>query len=185
MSGIYKESRSIWAYERRELWFNRMLNENFGEHSKRDFRMTRNTFLEIVRIVQPVTEKRDTQLCRVIPIENRRLSRGNSFPATPQTFAVRKSTPAQITHDFYSEIQRLASRFIKFPNTRRETASEAREFSNFVSMPNTSIRRIRWYSYSNYSFDCWRKIWLLQSEAVYFWTWQPDFQTAVTILEIS
>ena len=168
-----------------------MLNENLSEHWKNVFRVTRNTFLEIVRIVQTVMEKRDTELRCTVPIEKRsaialwRLSTRNSFRTTPKIFAVGKSTAVQITRNFCSEIQRLASRFIKFPNTRRETASEAREFSNFVSMPNTSIRRIRWYSYSNYSFDCWRKIWLLQSEAVYFWTWQPDFQTAVTILEIS
>ena len=34
--------------------------------------MTRNTFLEIVRIVQPVMEKRDAQLRRPIPKEKHR-----------------------------------------------------------------------------------------------------------------
>ena len=48
-----------------------MLNENFDEHWKNDFRITRNTFLEIVRIVQAVMEKRDTQLRRAVPIEKR------------------------------------------------------------------------------------------------------------------
>ena len=38
MSETDKEPRSIWAYEREKLWFNRMLNENFDEHWKNDFR---------------------------------------------------------------------------------------------------------------------------------------------------
>ena len=82
-SGIDKEPRSTWAYKREELWFNRMLNKKFDEHWKNDFRMTRNTFLEIVRIVQPVMKKSDTQLRHAIPIEKRvaiavwRLSTGN------------------------------------------------------------------------------------------------------------
>ena len=59
MSETDKEPRSIWAYEREKLWFNRMLNENFDEHWKMTSEMTQNTFLEIVRIFQPVMEKRD------------------------------------------------------------------------------------------------------------------------------
>ena len=96
--------------------------------------MTRNTFLKIVKIVQPVIEKRDTQFRRVVTIEKRvaialwRLSTGNSFRTTPKTFAVGKSTAVQITRDFCSEVQRLASKFIKFPNTRRETAKAIEKF---------------------------------------------------------
>ena len=59
MSETDKEPRSIWAYEREKLWFNRMLNENFDEHWKMTSETTQNTFLEIVRIFQPVMEKRD------------------------------------------------------------------------------------------------------------------------------
>ena len=96
--------------------------------------MTRNTFLEIVRIVQPVMEKRDAQLRRPIPKEKRRaivlwrLSTGNSFHTTTKTFAVGKSTAVQINRDFSSEIQRLARRFIKFLNTRRETTEAIEKF---------------------------------------------------------
>ena len=77
---------------------------------------------------QVFMEKRDTQLRRAVPIEKRvaialwRLSTENSFGTTAKTFAVGKSTAIQITCDLCSEIQRLASTFIKFPNTRRETA---------------------------------------------------------------
>ena len=77
---------------------------------------------------QVFTEKRDTQLRRAVPIEKHveialwRLSTGNSFRTTAKAFVFGKSTAIQITCDFCSEIQRLASTFIKFPNTRRETA---------------------------------------------------------------
>ena len=85
--------------------------------------MTRNTFLEIVKTVQPVMENRDTQLGRAIPIEKCsaialwRLSTGNSFRTTAKTFAVGKSKAVQIT-----------SKFIKFPNTRKETAKAIEKF---------------------------------------------------------
>ena len=167
MSEINSEPRSIWAYERGELWFNRMLN--FDEHWKNDFWMTRNTFLKIVKIVQPVIEKRDTQFRRVVTIEKRvaialwRLSTGNSFRTTPKTFAVGKSTAVQITRDFCSEIQRVASEFIKF----LKLGGKPPKISIFVLMPNTwRIRHIRWYSYSNYRSMCWRKSWFLLSKAV-------------------
>ena len=88
--------------------------------------MTRNTFLEIVRIVQLVMEKRDTQLCRGSYLWQ--LSTGNLFRTTAKTFAVGKSTAVPITHDFCSEIQRLLSGFIKFPNTKRETAEAIEKF---------------------------------------------------------
>ena len=126
MGEINREPRSIWAYERGELWFNRMLN--FDEHWKNDFQMTQNTFLKIDKIVQAVIYKRDTQFRRAVTIEKRVaialwwLSTGNSFHTTPKTLAVGKSTVVQITRDFCSEIQRLASEFIKFLNTRRKAA---------------------------------------------------------------
>lgn len=126
MGEINSESRSIWAYERGELWFNRMLN--FDEHWKNDFQMTQNTFLKIDKIVQAVIYKRDTQFRRAVTTEKRVaialwwLSTENSFHTIPKTLAVGKSTAVQITRDFCSEIQRLASEFIKFLNTRRKAA---------------------------------------------------------------
>ena len=110
------------------------VERKLDKHWKNDFRMTRSTSLEIVRIAQPVREKRDTPLRREIPIEKLVamalwwLSTRNSFWTTAETFAVGKSTAVQITRDFCSEVQRLASKFIKFPNTRRETAKAIEKF---------------------------------------------------------
>ena len=65
--------------------------------------MSQDTFRDIVRVVQPALEKRDTQFRRAIPIEKRvaialwRLSTGNLFRTVAKTFVVGKSTAVQIT----------------------------------------------------------------------------------------
>ena len=88
---------SVWAYQREELWFDSMLNDqNFEQHWRSDFRMSQDTFRDIVRAVQPALEKRDTQFRRAIPIEKRvaialwRLSTDKSFRTVAKTFAFGK-----------------------------------------------------------------------------------------------
>ena len=67
-----REPRKIWAYEREEFWFSRMSNDQrFSDFWSQDFRMKEETFDEIVQVVRPAVEKRDTQLRRAIPIEKR------------------------------------------------------------------------------------------------------------------
>ena len=44
-----REPRKIWAYEREEFWFSRMLNDkNFSDFWSQDFQMKKETFDEIV-----------------------------------------------------------------------------------------------------------------------------------------
>ena len=135
----FRKPRSVWAYERQEFWFNRMLydlqeDENFNLHWRQDFRMTLPTFMKIVELVRPRMEKRDTRFRRAIPIEKRvaiaiwRLSTGNSFRTVSKTFAVGKSTAVSITRKFCREMRRLAHLFIKFPSNRRETAQAIEQF---------------------------------------------------------
>ena len=101
---------------------------------KNDFRMTRNIFVEIVTIIQPVMEKRDIQLRRAITKEKRvaialwQLSTRNSFRKTAKTFTIGKPAAVQITPDVCSEIKRLANGFIKFPSTRRATTKAIKKF---------------------------------------------------------
>ena len=116
-----------------------MLNDqNFEQHWKSDFRMSQDTFRDIVRVVQPALEKRDTQFRRAIPIEKRvaialwwRLSTGNLFRTVAKTFAAGKPTAVQITREFCSEMLRLAPRYIHFPRSRRETAEAIKQFKVF------------------------------------------------------
>ena len=99
--------------------------------------MSQDTFQDIVRVVQPALEKRDTQFRRGIPIEKRvaialwRFSTGNSFRTIAETYAVGKSTAVQITREFCSEILRLTPRYIHFPRSRRETAEAIEQFKVF------------------------------------------------------
>ena len=133
-----RKPRSIWAYERREFWFQRVLNdfedENFELHWRTDFRMKFETFMRIVELVMPRLAKQDTQLRRAIPIEKRvaiaiwRLSTGNSFRSVAKTFAVAKSTAVKISREFCTEIARLSPQFIKFPSSRRENAQAIEKF---------------------------------------------------------
>ena len=78
--------RFVWVYQREELWFDSMLNnQNFKQHWTSDFHMSQDTFWDILRVVQPSLEKKDTQFRHAVPIKKRvaialwRHSTGNSF----------------------------------------------------------------------------------------------------------
>ena len=99
-----RRRRSVWAYQREELWFGSMLNDqNFEQHWRSDLRLSQDTFRDIVRVVQAALEKRDIQFRRAMPIEKRvaialwRLWTGNLFRTVAKTFVVCKSTAVQIT----------------------------------------------------------------------------------------
>ena len=83
-------NRNMWAYERDETWFSKLLNNDDGDPNfdirwRNEFRMKHSTFLQIVQLVRPRLEKQDTQLRKAIPVEKHvgvafwRLSTGNSF----------------------------------------------------------------------------------------------------------
>ena len=64
--------------------------------------MSQDTFRDLVRVVQPALEKKDTQFRRAIPIKKLvaialwRLSTCNSFLTVAKTFAVGKSTAVDL-----------------------------------------------------------------------------------------
>ena len=135
---LSRYQRSVWAFEREERWFQNLyeniLNPEYEKHWKMNFRVTGETFLQLINLVRARMEKRDTNFRKAIPIEKRvaialwRLSTGNSFRTTSVTFAVGKSTSVKITREFCETITDLAKRFIRFPRTRRETAEAIRKF---------------------------------------------------------
>ena len=126
-----RRRRSVWAYQREEPWFNSMLNDqNFEQHWRGDFRMSQETFRDIVRVVQPSLEKRDTRFRRAILIEKRVVAK-SCFHTVAKTFAVGKSTATQIAREFCSKMLRLTPRYIHFPRSRRETAEAIEQFKVF------------------------------------------------------
>ena len=96
--------------------------------------MKKETFHEIVQVVHPALEKRDTHLRRAIPTEKRvgvaigRLATGDTSRSIAKTFAIGKSTTVKITKEFCLEMKRKASHYIKFPKTRLETSECIEKF---------------------------------------------------------
>ena len=107
-------NRNLWAYERDETWFSKLMNNDDGDPNfdirwRNEFRMKHSTFLQIVQLVRPRLEKRDTQLRKAIPIKKRvvalwKLSTGNSFRSIEKTFGIGKCTAVQITAELCKEI---------------------------------------------------------------------------------
>ena len=129
----------IWAHEKREFWFTDVCN-NPGLHEirwKEDFRMIRPAFEYFVHLVRPFIAKRDTRFRKAIPAEKRMaialwsLATGNSYRFIGKNFAVAKSTAVEITNEFCKSITEMASDFVVFPKTERETAEAIIRFTEF------------------------------------------------------
>ena len=95
----FKRNRNLWAYERDETWFSKLLNNDDGDPNfdiqwRNESKKKHSTLLQIVQLVRPRLEKRDTQLLKAIPIEKRvgvalwRLSTGNYFRSIQKTFGI-------------------------------------------------------------------------------------------------
>ena len=105
----------IWTHEGREFLFSDLWN-NPGLHEirwKEDFITTQRTFEYIVHLVQPFIAKRDTQFRKAIPVEKS---------------AVAKSAAVEIANEGITE---MASDFIVFLKTDRETAEAIIRFAEF------------------------------------------------------
>ena len=115
------------------MWNNRN-DLAIGEQFRADFRMTSDTFMDIVTLVRNRLEKQDTQFREAVPIEKKvaialwGLATGNSYGSVSKTFAVGKSTAVSITKRFCAEISRLSKYFIKFPRTPSGTAKAIATF---------------------------------------------------------
>ena len=106
--------RRIWSYEKKEFWFTNLIENRynilFEQKWPEDFRISRNTFFEIVNLVRPSLEKKETHLRKSISIETRvamaiwRLASGTSYREIGRIFGVAKSTAVSITGEFVREI---------------------------------------------------------------------------------
>ena len=101
--------RRFWAIERPQHWFETVWNSQSmagcDDYWRQEFRFSKETFMEIIRVVRPYLEKQNTNFRRAIPIEGRvaiavwRLSTGNSYRSVASTFGCGKSTAIEITRD--------------------------------------------------------------------------------------
>ena len=137
--------RRFWVIERPQHWFETVWNSQLmagcDDYWRQEFRFSKGTFMEIIRVVRPYLEKQNTNFRRAIPIEGRvaiavwRLSTGNSYRSVASTFGCGKSTAIEITRDFCKIITRLSPRYIKFPQTPEETARAIQSFKEICKIP--------------------------------------------------
>ena len=133
-----KAKRRVWTFYREELWFQHMWNNRndlaIRQQFRADFRMTPDTFSDIVTLVRNRLEKQDTRFREAVSIEKRvaitlwPLATGSCSPSVSKTFAVGKSTAVSITKSFCAEISRLSKYFIKFPRIPSRTAKAIATF---------------------------------------------------------
>lgn len=135
--------RSVWSLPRPQLWFERLLNERSLDHWwKENFRVSRDTFDYICRLVGPVMTRQDTTMRRAIPIEKRvsaslwRLATGECYRSCGLMMGLSKPTVIKCCHEFVRELCRLQGDFIKFPTTRQDIAKKIEGFSTKSKIPN-------------------------------------------------
>ena len=137
--------RRFWAIERPQHWFETVWNSQSmagcDDYWRQEFRFSKETFMEIIRVVRPYLEKQNTNFRRAIPIEGHvaiavwRLSTGNSYRSVASTFGCGKSTAIEITRDVCKIIAWLSPKYIKFPHTPEETARAIQSFKEICKIP--------------------------------------------------
>ena len=129
--------RQIWVWPKpkfyfEEIWINRAQNFVFKMH----FRVNRNTFESICRLVGPALAKRDTPFRNSVPVHKRvasvlwRLTTNECYRSVGAEFGLGKSTVISITEEFVDAILEHYHEFIRFPQSLRETRQAIEEFED-------------------------------------------------------
>ena len=70
-----KAKRRVWTFNREELWFRHMWNNRndlaIRQQFRADFRMTPDTFSDIVTLARNRLEKQDSRFREAVPIEKK------------------------------------------------------------------------------------------------------------------
>lgn len=137
-----RRQRRAWLWPRNQFWFEGMLRGDYVEEWwNENFRMTRETFNEIVQFVGPDLEKQNTVMRDAISVERRlaialwRLASGDTYRSTGLQFGIGRSTAFKITHEVCLLLTRLTSRFIKFPDDEEACAQNISSFENRSYFP--------------------------------------------------
>ena len=109
---------------------------------KNDFRVSKETFDYICKLVGPYLSRQNTRLRKAIPLNERvgialwRLGTGNSYRTTGITFGQGKSTVIKICEDFMETLVRRKNEFIKFPEDTRDVTQAIRKMEDIAGFPN-------------------------------------------------
>lgn len=133
----------VWSLPRPNFgWFEVMLHDNSQSiYWKEHFRMSKETFLELVNIVGPLISRRSTILREAVSTHKRvaialwRFATGNSFRSIGAHFDVGKSTCVTIAKDFSDALNMFSQRYIKFPVNCRDTTRAIALFEDECNIP--------------------------------------------------
>ena len=137
-----RRAKRAWCFPRNQFWFETLLSGSFVEEWwKENFRISRNTFRFIVRLVGPDLAKEDTNMRKALPVEKRiavalwRLATGDTYRSTSLQFGVGRTTALKAKKEFCKILAKKAGEFIKFPITEAEAAAKICSFTNKSSFP--------------------------------------------------
>ena len=138
-----RRPRTAWVFLPSQNWFQGLLNNQALEFWwKENFRVSRETFDHISRLVGPNLQRQDTRLREAIPVPKRvavsiwRLATGECYRSCGMVVGLAKPTAVKCCHEFVREICRLQDEFIKFPVTAEEISQKIRGFNRKSKIPN-------------------------------------------------
>ena len=136
--------RIQWAFSRPQYAFDENFNNNIQNpyYWKQNFRMSKETLLDIVEICRPFMAPGSNFVRQPVPIEKRTaialswLMTGNSYITVGETYGVHKSTVIKFTKMFLKGMIRSRNSYIKFPKTQSDIKKCIDSFSGKTELPN-------------------------------------------------
>ena len=93
---LHGKVQGMWEQKREATWFKDLLQDFRNGNWKKDFRMSGESFRELVALLAPRISKNDTSFKKSIPVKKHvavglwRLVTGNSYRCIAKTFAIGK-----------------------------------------------------------------------------------------------
>ena len=140
-----RKVRKVWSFSRPQFTF----EENFYNYQisdpnywKRNFRMSRETFLKIVAVSSDFMMPSLNHVRAPVFLEKRVaivlnwLATGNSYNSVGEAFGVHKATVIRFVNMFMKGMLPLRNEFMKFPKTLSEYEHCINSFSEKTNLPN-------------------------------------------------
>ena len=136
--------RVQWAFFRPQHTFDENLNNNINNPYfwKENFRMTKESFLDIVAICRPFMAPKDNFVRTPVSTEKRVaivlswLATGNSYASTGEIFGVHNSTVIKFAKIFLKGMIRMRNTYIVFPRTLADVKKCIESFSGKTELRN-------------------------------------------------
>lgn len=120
-----RRAKRAWCFPRNQFWFETLLSGSFVEEWwKENFRISRNTFRFIVRLVGPDLAKEDANMRKALSVEKRiavalwRLATGDTYRSTSLQFGVGRTTALKAKNEFCRIFSQKGRGVHKIPDHR-------------------------------------------------------------------